>query len=114
MRPHAEDRASTATAPPWTRCFEARPEPTARASSACVLSGTLDDGTAGLRAIKAAGGLAVVQDPRGRAYPGMPSSAMQHVAWTTSPPPKTCGALVGRLTAQPAPAEPASANTEHS
>ncbi len=42
-----------------------------------VLSGTGSDGTAGLRAIKAAGGLALVQDPETAEHSGMPISAIQ-------------------------------------
>lgn len=41
-----------------------------------VLSGTGSDGTLGLRAVKAAGGLALVQDPDSAAYDGMPNSAI--------------------------------------
>lgn len=44
-----------------------------------VLTGNLDDGTAGLAAIKKHGGIAVVQDPETAYYPGMPSSAMAFV-----------------------------------
>jgi two-component system, chemotaxis family, protein-glutamate methylesterase/glutaminase len=42
-----------------------------------VLSGTMDDGAAGLRAIQAGGGLTLVQDPATAAFPGMPKAAIQ-------------------------------------
>jgi two-component system chemotaxis response regulator CheB len=45
-----------------------------------VLSGTRDDGSAGLAVIKSGGGAAIVQDPEEALYPGMPSSALAHVA----------------------------------
>jgi two-component system, chemotaxis family, protein-glutamate methylesterase/glutaminase len=44
-----------------------------------VLSGRLDDGTAGLQAIKHCGGLAVIQDPVDAEHPDMPASALAHV-----------------------------------
>ena len=44
-----------------------------------VLTGRLDDGTAGLRAIKDCGGMAIVQDPADAEYPAMPRNAMQSV-----------------------------------
>lgn len=46
-------------------------------NAACVvLSGTGGDGTEGLRAIKEAGGLTVVQEPETAKYDGMPKSAV--------------------------------------
>ncbi len=43
-----------------------------------VLSGLLDDGSAGLIAIKSCGGLAVVQEPEDAMWPEMPRNALAH------------------------------------
>jgi two-component system, chemotaxis family, protein-glutamate methylesterase/glutaminase len=42
-----------------------------------VLSGSMDDGAAGLRALHVARGLALVQDPKEAAFPGMPQAAIE-------------------------------------
>ena len=44
-----------------------------------VLSGSLDDGTAGLATIKATGGASLVQEPSDALFDGMPSSAIDYV-----------------------------------
>jgi two-component system chemotaxis response regulator CheB len=61
-----------------------------------VLSGNLDDGTAGLSAIRRQGGVAVVQDPDDALFDGMPRNALavepEHVV-----PADEIGALLDRL-----------------
>ncbi len=67
-----------------------------------ILSGTLDDGTAGLLAIKRRGGLAVVQQPADARYPGMPQSALEHVVVDYALPVAETGSVLARLAAEPA------------
>src|SRR5205085_3197560 len=44
-----------------------------------ILTGQMDDGSAGLKAVKECGGLAIVQDPKTAAEPEMPRNAMRSV-----------------------------------
>jgi two-component system, chemotaxis family, protein-glutamate methylesterase/glutaminase len=48
-----------------------------RRSAGVILSGTMDDGAAGLKAIRSSGGLAVVQEPTEAAFPWMPLAAIE-------------------------------------
>ena len=67
-----------------------------------VLSGTLDDGTAGLRAVKQRGGIAIVQDPDDALFSGMPCSALEHVAVDHRVPAAQIGPLLATLARAPA------------
>lgn len=43
---------------------------------AVILTGTLQDGARGIRAVKALGGRVIVEDPASATYPGMPQAAI--------------------------------------
>jgi two-component system, chemotaxis family, protein-glutamate methylesterase/glutaminase len=62
-----------------------------------VLTGMLDDGTAGLIAIKKGGGVTVVQDPRDADYPAMPQSALNHLKVDYCGPIAEMGRLLEKL-----------------
>ena len=76
-----------------------------------VLSGMLDDGTAGLLVIKRHGGMAVVQEPSDALFSGMPSSALMNVSVDFSVPIREMGDLLVRLVGSPA-ASPAKTDTQ--
>ena len=63
-----------------------------------VLSGALDDGTAGLWTIKQRGGTAVVQEPADAEFPSMPESALRQVDVDYTVPVSEMGALLTQLT----------------
>jgi two-component system chemotaxis response regulator CheB len=75
-----------------------------------VLSGALDDGTAGLAAIKAVGGLAVVQEPGDALVPTMPESALRSVAVDHVVAAAVMGKLLDHLVREPVPARVATPN----
>jgi two-component system, chemotaxis family, protein-glutamate methylesterase/glutaminase len=62
-----------------------------------LLTGHLDDGTAGMMAIHRCGGVCVVQDPRDAAYPDMPQNALNQVDVDHTVPLAEMGALLVRL-----------------
>jgi len=66
-----------------------------------VLSGTGNDGAAGLEAIRSAGGLCLVQDPATAEYDGMPRSAIDTGAADTVVPPRDMGEILLRYAAAP-------------
>ena len=67
-----------------------------------LLTGMLDDGTAGLIAIKKCGGVAVVQDPKDATYPAMPLSALANLRVDHCVPLASMGKLLDRLSREPA------------
>jgi two-component system, chemotaxis family, protein-glutamate methylesterase/glutaminase len=67
-----------------------------------VLTGSLDDGTAGLAAIKEAGGVTIVQDPAEAFAPSMPRSAIDLVGVEHILPVRKIAALLVSLTREQA------------
>lgn len=67
-----------------------------------VLSGVLDDGAAGLEAIKMHGGKALIQDPADALFPEMPLSARERVAIDRVGPANELGPLIAAIVAEAA------------
>jgi two-component system chemotaxis response regulator CheB len=67
-----------------------------------VLTGFLDDGTAGLAAIQREGGLTIVQDPEDAMFPDMPANALQNVNVDHVLPLAEIGAKLVELVRKPA------------
>jgi two-component system chemotaxis response regulator CheB len=69
-----------------------------------VLTGALDDGTAGLWTIKLRGGTTIVQEPTEALIRSMPLNALENVAVDHKLPVAEIGELIGRLVREEAPA----------
>ena len=81
-----------------------------------ILTGSLDDGTAGMAAVKGAGGVTIVQDPAEAFAPSMPRSAAEFVSVDHVLPLKEIPMLIERLakeTALPARSEKSDAQGPH-
>lgn len=79
--------------------FRSAAEAYGRRVTGVVLTGNLDDGTAGLNRVKIHGGTAIVQNPEGAAAPGMPASALRNVRVDHCVPLAEIGPLLVRLSA---------------
>ena len=77
-----------------------------------ILTGGLDDGTAGLWAIKQLGGTAIVQDPEEAFAPSMPMTAMKYVKVDYCLPLAEIAPLLVQLTGEPVEEEGAKAVPE--
>jgi two-component system, chemotaxis family, protein-glutamate methylesterase/glutaminase len=73
-----------------------------------VLTGLLDDGTAGLFYVKRHEGITVVQDPDDARFPSMPEHALAHVQVDHVVTAAEIGPLLSRLVRQPKEAKPMS------
>ncbi|HEX2675862.1 MAG TPA: chemotaxis protein CheB, partial [Polyangiales bacterium] len=71
-----------------------------------VLSGMLDDGTAGLVSIKQAGGVTIAQDPADAQYPSMPRSAIEEAQVDHVASAHGIGRLVSKLVRERGSAKP--------
>jgi two-component system chemotaxis response regulator CheB len=94
---------------PRENCFRPAIDPLFRSAAqvygpnaiGVVLTGGLDDGTAGLWAIKQLGGTAIVQDPSDALFPQMPRNAIEHVKVDHVVPASEIAPLLVRLMSQP-------------
>lgn len=84
---------------------------------AAILTGQLDDGTAGFAAVRACGGITIAQDPEDASAPEMPRNAMRYTRpdyiLRASEIGSMLGALAGSLVPEPVPPCPAGFTAEN-
>ncbi|HSA87728.1 MAG TPA: chemotaxis protein CheB [Nitrospira sp.] len=79
---HLEAAAENVPATTINRLFESAAKAYHDRVIGVILTGLLRDGTAGLKAVHAAGGLTIVQDPAEAEFPDMPQNAMRDLPVT--------------------------------
>lgn len=77
-----QESAATRRVTTINRLFASAAKTYGRRVIGVILSGLLEDGTDGLRAVHEAGGLTVVQNPGEAEYSAMPASAMENLPVT--------------------------------
>lgn len=77
-----------------------------------ILTGALDDGTAGLCKVKNSGGIAIVQDPCDAEVPSMPASALREVNVDYCVPASAIAGLIARLSQEEVPERTSVINDE--
>jgi two-component system CheB/CheR fusion protein len=87
--------------PSANRLFQSLADELGEGAIGIVLSGTGTDGSTGLKAIKAAGGVTIAQEPESARYDGMPRAAIQAGSVDLILRPAAMGAALERLVTQP-------------
>ena len=81
--------------------FQSLAEHNKRTSIGVILSGTASDGTLGLQAIKASGGITFAQDENSAKYPGMPHNAVASQVVDFVLPPEMIAKELGKMADHP-------------
>ena len=100
---HVENEAAADGRLPIDYFFRSLAEARGPTAIGVVLSGTGSDGTFGLRAIKAAGGVTFAQEPTTARFTGMPQSALAGGAADMALPPRGIAEQLARISSRPAP-----------